>query len=209
LIPFSRAAPSAQQEGWQFGVTDVKNRICRLWFEIEQNGQAKRYSLAPLFVEELGTGFVAGFKVTNRSEEPQPVYLVRVRATGAVHCTCPAYGWDERKAQSPNTPPQQPEPTCKHCEALAAAGTVTRNMLDVLKARTKLLDAAEDRIEQLTKNRDIEREAACRNADSLRQTIAHLESELSAVSQRAVQLQNARAVETAVPRKRSRKTVAA
>jgi len=183
----------------------MSNRVCRLFFEIEQGGQCKRYSLAPLSAEEIGSGFVAGFKVTNRSEDPQPVYLVRVRASGAVHCSCPAYGWDERKGQAANAPPDQPETSCKHIEALAAANAVTRNMLDVLKDRTKLLDAAELRIQQLTKNREIEIQAACRNADSLRKTIAQLESELHAVSQRAVQLQTSLAAATAAPRRRTRK----
>jgi len=187
----------------------MKTRLCRLFFEIEQNGQAKRYSLAPLSAEEIGAGFVAGFKVTNRSEEPQPVYLVRVRENGVMYCTCPAFLWEQRKGQEPAAPQPQPDAMCKHCEALAACGAVTRNMLDVLKARTKLLDAAEQRIEQLTKNRDIEREAACRNADSLRRTIADLEGRLHEVTQRALQLQTSLSAAQAVtPKRRTRKVAA-
>jgi hypothetical protein len=65
----------------------MNDRVCRLFLDIVTGDQAKRYSLVPLAGPDLGAGFIAGFKVTNRSEEPQPVYLVRVRESGALHCT--------------------------------------------------------------------------------------------------------------------------
>ncbi|MGH7223809.1 MAG: hypothetical protein ACRELF_11310 [Gemmataceae bacterium] len=154
----------------------MSNRKCRLFLEIE-NGQVKRYGLTPLAGEEIGPQFVAGFRAVNHSETPSPVYLVRVTLSGAVVCNCPAFLWDVRKGEKPNAPPDQPAPTCKHCEALRAAGVLPVHFVEMIAERTKLLDAAE----QSLANRDLEREAACRNADSLRSEIAALKMEVAAL----------------------------
>ncbi len=186
-------------------------RICRFSLQIMTNGQTKNYTLSPLAAGELGPGFAAGFKLTNRSESPPPVYLVRVRESGALHCSCPAFAWDERKGHEAGSPPDQPDAACIHTEALLAAGAIVRSLVDTLKARTKLLDSAELRIKQLEQHRKMETQAACRNADSLRQSIARLESELHLVSQRALKLQAAvdAQVSTSKPRRSRSKKLAA
>ena len=100
---------------------------------------------------------------------PSPVYHVRVSPSAAVSCTCPAFVWDRQRGQAKNTPPDQLPPSCKHCEALQAAGLLPVAFVQLLAERTTLLDKAEETV----KHRDKEREAACRNADSLHSHIAH------------------------------------
>ncbi|HEY7154845.1 MAG TPA: hypothetical protein VH575_12860 [Gemmataceae bacterium] len=151
----------------------MKNRICRLFVEID-NGQTKRYQLFPLAGADLGPDFAAGFRLVNRTDQPEPIYHVRLTTRGEVSCTCPAFHWDREKGKSPNAPPHQPAPTCKHCDALRAAGLLPVALVELIQKRTRQLDRAE----RLLKNRDLEREAACRNADSLRATIAQLEAQL-------------------------------
>ncbi len=164
----------------------MKNRSCQLWLAIvSAGGTVKRYSLKPLAAAELGAAFVAGYRLLNRSESPSPVYHVRLSPSAVLSCTCPAFVWDRQRGQAKGALPDQPAPTCKHCDALRAAGLLPLGLVQLLAARNRLLDQAE----QTIKNRDLEREAAIRNADSLRASIASLESQLRAVTDRALRLQ--------------------
>ncbi len=96
------------------------NRKCQVWLEITKaDGTVTRYSLKPLSADQVGADFVAGFQLLNRSESPSPIYHVRVSPSTTVSCTCPAFVWDKQRGQAKSTPPDQPPPTCKHCESVA------------------------------------------------------------------------------------------
>jgi hypothetical protein len=162
----------------------MSNRKCNLFADItNEGGTTKRYFLTPISLQELGPDFVAGYRVVNRSEEPSPVYFVRLSPGAIVSCTCPDFC---RRSE------------CKHEAALTAAGVLPVRFIEMLWEHSKLLD----RSEQSLKNRDLEREAACRNADSLRATIGELE-------QRCHQLQTALAAKVATPSRRRRQTAKA
>ncbi len=150
----------------------MSDRSCKLWLEIT-NGEKRMYSLAPIQHQELGPEFIAGFKLRRLgpSESDRPVYLVRMRLDGSASCDCPASYWSQQKGDAA---------PCKHAAALLALGILPAQLLTMIQERTKQLDSAEERIRQLATSRDTEREAACRNADSLRSRIAQLESELHA-----------------------------
>lgn len=184
----------------------MNTRKCRLWLEIDNGQTCKRYSVLPLASAEIGADFVLGFRLVNRSEDPSPLYCVRVTLAGAVVCDCPSFGWDKRKGESPKAPPDQPPPTCKHCDSLRASGVLPSPLLNVLHARTMQLDLAE----RTVKNREVERENTLRNVDALQRTIATLESKLQAVEGRALQLQTALAAQqtATMPPRRRRKQAA-
>jgi len=146
-------------------------------------GLCKRYFLRPLAGADLPTPFVAGFRLVGRSDNPSPVYLVRLSACGAVNCDCPQWQMKE---------------TCKHADALTAAGLLPIGFVEQIRSLTGLLNIAEEKLG----NRELEREAACRNADSLRRTIDELES-------RCHQLQTGLAAAMATQPRRRRQTAKA
>jgi hypothetical protein len=167
------------------------------------NGAAKRYTVAPLAGADLGARFAAGFRLVQTTDNPHPVYHVRLDTKGAVSCTCPVFVHTKKP--------------CKHSEAIVAAGLLPVALVQLLQARTSLLDTAEARVAEANRQAaaalaDLERVAGEASTEqqvhdhdiaTLRQRIRELEGELAAVSERALQLQTALAA--VGPARRSRK----
>ena len=147
LNPFPRSAPFG---GGALEHHHMCNRKCQVWLEITKaDGTVTRYSLLPLSAAQLGADFVAGFQLLNRSESPSPIYQVRLSPSAAVCCTCPAFVWDRQRGQEQSALARPAAPTCKHCEALQAAGLLPVAFVQRLAERTRLLDIAEERALQL------------------------------------------------------------
>ncbi|HWG41529.1 MAG TPA: hypothetical protein VN688_02000 [Gemmataceae bacterium] len=110
----------------------MSNRKCQLFAEITNAaGITKRYFLRPLATPDLPTPFVAGFRLVNRTDNPAPIYLVRLAADGAVNCSCPQWQRSER---------------CKHADALTAAGLLPIAFVENIRSLTGLLNIAEEKL---------------------------------------------------------------
>jgi hypothetical protein len=172
------------------------------------NGAAKRYTVAPIPLRERGPRYLTGFRLVQTTDDPHPVYHVRLDTAGAVSCTCPAFV---------NT-----GKPCKHAEALRAAGLLPDDLVQILIARDALVNAAEARAaganrqaaaalaetERITSEASTEQQVHDHDLEALRQRIRELEGELADVGARAVQMQTALAAIQSAPRRRTRKVAA-
>ena len=69
-----------------------------------------------------------GFRLTNLTRNPSPVYTVVIESGGVVSCNCPQHGLAG---------------ACKHADALVAAGVVPTALVAVLREQKRLLDGVE------------------------------------------------------------------
>ncbi len=103
-------------------------RTC--WVQIaivNDKGEQCVYTCKPVPAAELGQS-VAGYRLTNMTRNPSPVYTVVIESGGIVTCDCPQHGIAS---------------TCKHCEALVAAGIVPTALVADLREQKRLLDGVE------------------------------------------------------------------
>ena len=106
----------------------MKPRTC--WVQIAiVNDKAEQhvYSCMPVPTADLGPS-VAGFRLTNLTRNPSPVYTVVIESGGVVSCDCPQHGFAG---------------ACKHADALTAAGVVPTALVAVLREQKRLLDGVE------------------------------------------------------------------
>jgi hypothetical protein len=113
---------------------------------------------------------------------PDASYQVLIGPHGEVNCTCPAWNSPEK---------------CKHTEALTAAGLLPTHFI-------KLLTQKQEELTKLCHDASEENAIHCHDMKEAQEKIADLEWRLNSVSDRALQLQDALAVHTAVPPKRTR-----
>ncbi len=171
----------------------MKPRTCFVWVWIANDaGKAARYSLRPLPAAELAQS-VAAFRLANLSQDPSPVYTVRLAVDGQTSCSCP------RHARAG---------ACKHADALTAAGVLPAAVvaeIAVLQQRTKLLDAAEAECRRLADCAMEERTAHQHDAQWSAERIADLTETVGNLAERAARLQTEVAARQAAPPKRSRR----
>ncbi len=105
----------------------MKPRTCFLWLWIANDaGQSARYTVKPLSAAERALS-VAAFRLVNQSVFPNPAYTVRLAVDGQVSCSCPQHSFGL---------------SCKHADALVAAGLLPSQLVGLLSARDKLIDEA-------------------------------------------------------------------
>ncbi len=115
----------------------MSTRSYRLCLRID-NGVERHYAVRPLAAADLETPFLCGYALTERTQNSHPTYHVRLAADGIVNCSCPQWN----KAE-----------TCKHADALVAAGLLPVRLVEVLAATRHLLDLAEAKIAAMPKPR--------------------------------------------------------
>jgi hypothetical protein len=167
----------------------MSNRGCTVRVSITKDGVRREYSVRPLWAEALPSPFVAGFSLSY----PGKTYAVMVAADGAVNCTCPQWG----KAES-----------CKHEQALTAAGLLPVRFVQLLAEREASLNKADAELKRIAEAAIEEQMIYQHDMREAQDRIAELEASLAAVSERCAQLQTAHAAAVAVP-KRSRRRKAA
>lgn len=96
---------------------------------------ARCYTVRPLPAAQLPNPFVYGFQLTERTQTPHPVYLVRLAADGAINCSCPHW--------------QKGAETCKHAECLRAAALLPVDLVQLVHSYREMLVAAEAKAERL------------------------------------------------------------
>jgi hypothetical protein len=175
----------------------MKSRSCNLSLTIANDaGKVCRYSVKPID---------GGFRLVNLSEQPSPVYHVRLSPEAKVSCTCPIFVRSS---------------TCKHADAIVAAGLLPVRLMEMLINFRRLLDSAEERVaeanrqaaaalaetERIASEAGTERQVHEYDAEAMREQSRELEMDLAEVSQRALQLQaGLAAVQSAAPRRQRRK----
>ncbi len=100
----------------------------------QRQGRAARLQLQARPAADLGPS-VAGFRLTNLTRNPSPVYTVVIESGGVVSCNCPQQGIAG---------------ACKHADALTAAGIVPTALVAVLQEQKRLLDGAEEEAKRQT-----------------------------------------------------------
>jgi hypothetical protein len=163
---------------------------CVVRLTIDTGASRKAYDVRPM--APVAAPFVCGFRLVNLTDEPRPTYFVRLPLDGKAVCNCRSW---------------QATSSCKHCNALAAAGFFPDQLL-------LLLQQAQAELQRITDAATTEQMVYQHDSREAQDKIADLEWSLKAVTERACQLQTGLdAVRPSLPSPRSprgrRKRVAA